>query len=67
MAAFPLIAQQVGAGANLGTTMAGMETNANESIAMTQKAGQLNNKVTAAEIHEKLQKKGYDAAKGLVG
>lgn len=61
------VTQQAGALGNLTSTFAGMEANAAESIALTQKAGQLNNKVTAVEIQEKLTKKGYDAAKGLVG
>lgn len=44
-----------------------MDANAEEAINLTHKAGALNNKVTLAEMEEKLTKKGYDAAKGLIG
>lgn len=44
-----------------------MDANTEEAIGLTHKAGFLNNKITLAEMEEKLTKKGYDAAKGLIG
>ncbi len=52
---------------NFASTLKGLEQNAAESIKLTQAAGKLNNQVTEAETLEKMAKKGFDAAKGLIG